>query len=902
MFTQNTLFSTADKEDARRSLKKLVEYVKDKDFPAIQSTIKNAKKISGSRWYEEAGLDDAILEAIFSKQIETVSFLLEQGVYVQHSIKRPDTFDSRSLIYFAVQSGYLPMVELLVGKDPKIIVPFDRGNNDAIEAAIQFNQPEIADYLLQHGAYLGESSFSETYLAHAATLGHTAVMRVLLKHDASILQALKSAHKQYREKSSDSFDTNKDEAERQAKRRELKENFEAQVQLLLDNAVGVELANDSMNKHYSVYEDFQFLEDIDASKLSFIGVSYKGEIDLLPFLEKTTSLKLNNIDKALFKEAEIDGIEDAKRRNALKENIAVCKQQRGFEITSNGLINLIPLWRAVLNNENETVAIRLAANVNPNEPNPNGTTPIEYAAKYGHKAIVEMLAQNEKIDKTTFINAINNAKYLGHHDIAEYLFECSPVNATDKDGKTLLHLAASDGNVEWVQHLLKMGADANQFDRNHHTPLIIAIKLSAYNEKKSLEIIKLLLAHGADPNLFRGSMSSPLEHAINPGDYSSSPGDPEVIDLLLSVTDKNALKRENLKTGEIYYDPWYSDLIFTAYFSKNPIPVLALLKKYGADFNVAQEYTGETLLNRALYDLQIPVLKFLLENGADPRVVDKQKETALHALARIIWPASPKYFDLFVQIASKMDERINAQDDKGITVLHWEVWKGNIGTVQYLIAHHANLDIQNNEGNTPLHVAALQGNVATMKLLFNAGANPDLINKEGFDFLELFEKHFPKDSKNKSEIKQMVAFKRLHQILNSYMDYNIHFLAQFPNELSKLVLDIVCPNFPIEHMFSKQQYMKLQGLVAAYCEQNQALVKFDDIYCEVKMLYDFIHHNLQLENLLYLSGHFSKKTNLIQGAIFASIKDKQARNLQNQLESSAAMEMDVATEQRRRFN
>ena len=60
------------------------------------------------------------------------------------------------------------------------------------------------------------------------------------------------------------------------------------------------------------------------------------------------------------------------------------------------------------------------------------------------------------------------------------------------DGKTQLHLACKDGNIELVKELLNQGVEINKQDSDGLTALHIA---------KNSEILKILLEAGANPNL-----------------------------------------------------------------------------------------------------------------------------------------------------------------------------------------------------------------------------------------------------------------------------------------------------------------------------------------------------------------------------------------------------------------
>ncbi|KAL2742327.1 L-asparaginase isoform X2 [Vespula maculifrons] len=65
------------------------------------------------------------------------------------------------------------------------------------------------------------------------------------------------------------------------------------------------------------------------------------------------------------------------------------------------------------------------------------------------------------------------------------------ISQTNADGRTALHIACCQGNLNIVQELLKMGANVNMKDRFRRTPLIEAI------ENDHHETINILLEHGA---------------------------------------------------------------------------------------------------------------------------------------------------------------------------------------------------------------------------------------------------------------------------------------------------------------------------------------------------------------------------------------------------------------------
>ncbi|KAJ5952463.1 uncharacterized protein N7479_010876 [Penicillium vulpinum] len=89
------------------------------------------------------------------------------------------------------------------------------------------------------------------------------------------------------------------------------------------------------------------------------------------------------------------------------------------------------------------------------------------------------------------------AIFLGREKIAAALlhYKANP-NCADDDGLTLLHLAIRSNkiSIEFLKRLIKAGADINQEDGNHHTPLYEAIAKGRH------DAARLLLDHGANCN------------------------------------------------------------------------------------------------------------------------------------------------------------------------------------------------------------------------------------------------------------------------------------------------------------------------------------------------------------------------------------------------------------------
>ena len=101
----------------------------------------------------------------------------------------------------------------------------------------------------------------------------------------------------------------------------------------------------------------------------------------------------------------------------------------------------------------------------------------------------------------------------------------------------------------------------------------------------------------------------------------------------------------------------------------------------------------------------IKAASLLLENGADPRLADRDGKTALHQQY-----LSPAMADLLLQY----DADPNAQDCFGDTPLHIAASRGNARLVETLLAHGAKSGIRNKNGQTPIQVSRAGSEVVSI--------------------------------------------------------------------------------------------------------------------------------------------------------------------------------------------
>jgi len=136
-----------------------------------------------------------------------------------------------------------------------------------------------------------------------------------------------------------------------------------------------------------------------------------------------------------------------------------------------------------------------------------------------------------------------------------------------------------------------------------------------------------------------------------------------------------------------------------------------------------QNYEGNTALATAVIAGYEKVVSYLLENGANPNIVNIRKESPLHfATCFGNW-----------EIASSLISHgawIDTEDDCGDTPLHWAVRENNIEVIEYLVSKGANIDHPNEDDESPKDLAESVSKEIFEYFESRAGFSSDILLEE----------------------------------------------------------------------------------------------------------------------------------------------------------------------------
>jgi ankyrin repeat protein len=253
------------------------------------------------------------------------------------------------------------------------------------------------------------------------------------------------------------------------------------------------------------------------------------------------------------------------------------------------------LFAALKAQDPETALYALSSGADATAREPDGTTPLHYAAHYADTRLIAALLK-AKADP----DAVND---FGAKPLAE---------------------AATTGNAEAIRLLLKAGADVESVNAEGQTALMVVARAG------KLDAAKLLLKEGADVNAREGWAN---QTALM---WASAQGHPEMIRLLLkegAQVDARGAVREWQRRVTSEPRPkgmnrgGFTPLLYAA--REGCIECARELLKGGADIDLPDP-DQTTPLVVALMNLEFDFALFLIENGADVDRWDLYGQTPLY--------------------------------------------------------------------------------------------------------------------------------------------------------------------------------------------------------------------------------------------------------------------------------
>ena len=407
--------------------------------------------------------------------------------------------------------------------------------------------------------------------------------------------------------------------------------------------------------------------------------------------------------------------------------------KQGADVNAAQADGMTALHWAAYHDDPRSAALLIDAGASAKAANVYGVTALSLACTNGNAEIVEMLLKAgadpnaaRRGGETVLMTAARTGK-LG--PVKALLARGAEVNAKDRNGQTALMWAAAEGHADVASTLLAAKADLKTPTPSGFTPLLFAAR------EGRTEVVRVLLKAGANVNEAvrtkrpapRGPQSgtSALHLAVENGHFElavalvkagADPNDQRCgyapLHMISWVRKPN---RGDSEDGDP--PPIGSGKLTSLEFVKQLATVKAdvnLAQKRGAPGRGILGRGGATPLIAAASTSDVPLVRTLLDLGADPKIANADGTTPLLAAAGVGVGApeeaagsEPEALEV-VQIFLKLGADVNTVNKHDENAMHGAAYRNHPKVVQLLADKGAKIDVWNrpNKGGlTPLVIA-----------------------------------------------------------------------------------------------------------------------------------------------------------------------------------------------------
>lgn len=409
--------------------------------------------------------------------------------------------------------------------------------------------------------------------------------------------------------------------------------------------------------------------------------------------------------------------------------------QTGADVNVAQVDGTTALHWAAYNEDAETAALLVKAGANVNATNRYGVPPLAEACTNGNAAIVKLLLEagadanaTMKGGETVLMLAARSGNVEA---VKALLARDASTKTRERMGQTALMWAAAEGHTDVVRELLKAGADINAKLDSGFTPFFFAVR------EGHLDTVRAFLAAGVDVNaMMQPAEKAPGTPGVGGGRPAAAklPGENALLlavenghfELAIALIDAGA-NPNDVRTGFTplhmiagVRKPDSSDISDgappTGAGHLSSLEFVREIVKRGANVNFRlpegapkQPHTsskvgseGATPFLFAADRADVPLMRLLLELGADPLLPNSNNTTPLMAAAGL-GTTEP------LEEAGEESEALEA--------------------VTMLLDLHADPNAVDNNGDTAIHGATYNMYPRVVKLLAERGADPKVWSK-----------------------------------------------------------------------------------------------------------------------------------------------------------------------------
>lgn len=423
---------------------------------------------------------------------------------------------------------------------------------------------------------------------------------------------------------------------------------------------------------------------------------------------------------------------------------AIALDDNAFDAVTNAINNMAPM-----------ATIQYLLSLEGNEVNKvthDGRNYVMWAARTGNIELVKyLLEKGSKTDITDShgYNLLTFPAAAGRTDVALYdliLEKGIPVDATNRSGANVLHLLASSiTDTKMLTYFMEKGLDLESLDEEGNGIFHYAARGG------NVDLMKILvnkgisfqsLNHNGENAVFFASMggrgsSNPisvfqyLEKLGLEIDVVNWSGQTPLHFLARSIKENTLLDYFRSKGVNIHQVDNEGNTVFlNAVAAGNPFLVEALLPEI-KDLNYVN-HAGQSALLKAVQSSATPLIKLLLEKGADSQIVDGDGNGLAYHLFNGYNRRNQSQFGPIFDLLKEYKVSFQGKYAEGNNLVHIAVEKGSETLLKKALSLGVEVNQRNNDGLSPLHLAAMKArDHALINILLTNGADKSITTDFG---------------------------------------------------------------------------------------------------------------------------------------------------------------------------
>ncbi|KAL3880297.1 hypothetical protein ACJMK2_032545 [Sinanodonta woodiana] len=340
----------------------------------------------------------------------------------------------------------------------------------------------------------------------------------------------------------------------------------------------------------------------------------------------------------------------------------------------------------------------------------------------------DMLRKVDSYERTV----AHHAAISGNVAVLSYLID----HGTDtwcktSQGARLLHIACHAGQLEMTKFLVETYPKMlNEVDSHKHTAAHDAA------ESGSIAVLSFLIDSGTDPCCRTSQEATLLHRACLTGQFDMIKFLVEIYPNMLNEVDshKHTSAHYAAVSGNVAVlkylighgtNPWCrtsqeETLLHISCLEGQLDITKFLVETYPKMLNEVDSHK-HTPAHYAAVSGNVDVLRYLIDQGADPWCITSQEETLLHMACL------EGHLDMTKFLAETYPNMLNEVDAHKHTVAHYATVSGNVAVLSYVLSHGADPWCITSQEETLLHMACLEGHLDMTKFLVET--YPNMLNE-----------------------------------------------------------------------------------------------------------------------------------------------------------------------------